>query len=241
MDFKSKLSRVKTIQEAADLRETLDPLSEEWQEAENKLRELLKAKYKDEKVLVVHKDFVPDFKEKRYVGFEEVGKEAFGKLEKNVTFMPRHQAEYNPTYKQIIPYCFITKGEDIFATVRKEGDPRLVGAISLGIGGHINPVDVDNETGLFTLGLKREMEEEVIIKDCTNTPDLVGYIYDPTNIVGQDHFGLVYKLILESNSSIEINEKDTLEGTFMTKDELKRRNNHYRAENWSKLIIDNLL
>lgn len=247
MDFKTKLSKVETIQQAADLRELLDPLSKEWQESEDKLRELLKNKYKDEEVLVVHKDLMPDFKGNRYVNFEDVGQEVFDTLEKNVSFMPRYKAEYNPTYKQVIPYAIAINGifgdetykEEIFAMVRKQGDPRLVGNISLGIGGHINPVDVDNETGLFMIGLKRELNEEVnISKDNAEDIELEGYIYDPTNIVGQDHLGLVYIIMLK-NSNISIKETDTLEGKFMTLKEL--RDSYDKAENWSRLAIDNLL
>lgn len=240
MDFKTKLSKVETIQQAADLRELLDPLSKEWQEAENKLRELLKEKYKDEEVLVMHKNFMPDFKGNRYVNFEDVGQEVFDTLEKNVSFMPRYKAEYNPTYKQIIPYCFIEGETGFFTMIRKQGDPRLIGNISLGVGGHINPIDEDEqeELGLFIAGLNREIDEEVDIWDCSGGVSLLGFIYDPTNIVGQDHFGLVYILYLGADN-VAIKETETLEGKFMTKKELKAA--YDKAENWTKIIIDNNL
>lgn len=242
MDFINKLNAVITIQDAANLRETLDPLSKEWQLAENKLRELLQAKYKDEEILVVHKDHVPTLETTFEGGDNDLIMENMAYIiEKYGIFMPRYQAEYNPTFKQIIPYVVAVNGElpeeRIFAMVRKQGDPRLVGNICLGIGGHINPVDFGSD--ILDAGLHRELHEEVNIdEEDIQSLDVHGYIYDSTNIVGQDHIGLVYILLLETDN-ISVKETDTLEGKWMTSKEL--RESYDKAENWSRLVIDNLL
>ena len=70
-------------------------------------------------------------------------------------FMPRAEAEERPDYKQIIPYVILLQGDKVFVTRRlnKGGEARLHGRISIGIGGHINPVD--EEGNLLMRGLWR--------------------------------------------------------------------------------------
>ncbi|GAF85092.1 unnamed protein product, partial [marine sediment metagenome] len=64
-------------------------------------------------------------------------------------FLPRSQAEADPTYKQLIPYVIMACDGKYLSYVRgtRAGERRLVGNRSIGIGGHINPVD--NEVPLF--------------------------------------------------------------------------------------------
>jgi len=58
-------------------------------------------------------------------------------------FMPRPKAEADPAYKQLIPYVIMTHAGKYLNYVRgkRAGETRLVGNRSIGIGGHINPVD----------------------------------------------------------------------------------------------------
>ena len=58
-------------------------------------------------------------------------------------FMPRPQAEADPNHKQIIPYVIMSHDGKYLSYVRgrRAGESRLVGNRSIGIGGHINPVD----------------------------------------------------------------------------------------------------
>ena len=64
-------------------------------------------------------------------------------------FMPRSEAETDPTFKQIIPYALLTHAGRVLHYVRgkKAGEQRLVAKGSLGIGGHMN----DHDEGLFAL------------------------------------------------------------------------------------------
>jgi predicted NUDIX family phosphoesterase len=64
-------------------------------------------------------------------------------------FLPRSKAEANPAYKQLIPYVIVSFDGRYLAYVRgrRAGETRLMGNRSIGIGGHINPVD--NEVPLF--------------------------------------------------------------------------------------------
>ena len=58
-------------------------------------------------------------------------------------FMPRSQAEKDPSFKQLIPYVIMNCGDKFLSYVRgkRAGETRLVGNRSIGIGGHINPAD----------------------------------------------------------------------------------------------------
>src|SRR5688572_9668213 len=58
-------------------------------------------------------------------------------------FVERRAAEQNSAWKQIIPYVVVRRGESILLLERKkkQGEVRLHGKLSIGVGGHINPVD----------------------------------------------------------------------------------------------------
>ena len=81
-------------------------------------------------------------------------------------FIDRPAAEEDPSYKQIIPYVVLTQKDLVFATRRlnKGGESRLHGKVSIGIGGHINPVDEKDRRSVLMHGLERELDEEVYIQ-----------------------------------------------------------------------------
>src|SRR6218665_1956509 len=58
-------------------------------------------------------------------------------------FLPRPDAENDPTHKQIIPYSILRHQGRYLVYTRggKSGEKRLVAKRSIGIGGHINPLD----------------------------------------------------------------------------------------------------
>src|SRR4030042_1570946 len=58
-------------------------------------------------------------------------------------FINRSEAEKDPSYKQIIPYVIMCHNGKFLSYVRgkKAGEKRLLGLRSIGIGGHINPID----------------------------------------------------------------------------------------------------
>ncbi|HBR08365.1 MAG TPA: hypothetical protein DD735_05640, partial [Clostridiales bacterium] len=73
-------------------------------------------------------------------------------------FIPRPDAEQDPGYKQIIPYVALVRGDEAFLLrrLKKGGEKRLHGMLSLGVGGHINPVDGDGAEVMMR-GLRREV------------------------------------------------------------------------------------
>ena len=85
------------------------------------------------------------------------------------TFLPRQQAEYDATVRQIIPYGILRRGGEYFLLRRLKGqtEARLHDKLSLGLGGHINPTE-ESAADPIEAGLRRELAEEVILTEERN-------------------------------------------------------------------------
>ncbi len=117
-------------------------------------------------------------------------------------FMPRPQAEESPEFKQIIPYALLhCEGKFLHYTRGSSGgEGRLHAKGSLGIGGHINPIDSETSSlgeDVYLAGIERELHEELIINTGL-TQKIVGLINDDSNEVGAVHLGVVHLIELES-------------------------------------------
>lgn len=116
-------------------------------------------------------------------------------------FLPRARAERDPSWKQVIPYCSLTRGDhEIFVVERHatQGEARLHGLLSIGLGGHVEPRDAANgrHKSLFENALRRELDEELRLPDNAPPPCLLGLINDDETPVGSVHVGLVHRLDL---------------------------------------------
>lgn len=149
-------------------------------------------------------------------------------------FIDRPAAEKDPSYKQIIPYVVLTRKGLVFATRRlnKGGESRLHGKVSIGIGGHINPVDETDRRSVLMKGLERELDEEVYIQ---RRGELVpqGFINDDGNGVGAVHLGLCFSMEVEGEVSVKETEK--LSGGWMSLQEL--RGEFDNMETWSQIAL----
>ncbi len=158
-------------------------------------------------------------------------------------FVERPYAEMNSGLKQLIPYTLVLHGDRIFVVRRKSGggEARLYGKQSVGIGGHINPVDDPGDRAELVFNCaRRELDEELVLEaDYTLTP--VGVINDDANPVGSVHFGVVLVARLQSDAA-QVREHDTLEGEFLPIDEAVALSKDPDAnfETWSSLILEKL-
>src|SRR5215467_14432348 len=116
----------------------------------------------------------------------------------NNFFIPRSQAESDPTFKQIIPYALIVFKNSVLHYVRgkKAGEQRLVAKGSIGIGGHMaEDADkflwhsTDEET--YRAGVEREVNEEIKI-DTPFEDRIVALLNDDSTEVGSVHLGVVH-------------------------------------------------
>lgn len=159
-------------------------------------------------------------------------------------FMPRSQAEADPEYKQLIPYVIMAHENKYLTYIRgkRAGETRLVGNRSIGIGGHINPVD--DEVPLFDadfrqmygVAVEREVAEEVSV-EANHTDRIVALLNDDSNEVGQVHLGVVHYWTLDS-CKVEKQEQMITQMAFMSIDELQEVRDS--METWSQLCLDGL-
>jgi predicted NUDIX family phosphoesterase len=119
-------------------------------------------------------------------------------------FMDRALAEDDPTHKQLIPYCVFRHGDRILHYTRGKsgGESRLHAKLSVGVGGHINPVDTgDGRTGpeAYHAAVAREIEEELATPvPAATTRRIIALLNDDSNPVGQVHLGIVHLIDLDS-------------------------------------------
>ncbi len=160
-----------------------------------------------------------------------------------LSFQPRGAMEVDPSFKQLIPYVLLestdASGEvHLFTYTRGGGggESRLHAKRSVGIGGHISAEDAEGDGDPYTIGMQRELSEEVQLES-GYSEQRVGLIYDPSNEVGQVHLGVVHLFKLES-PTVRSNEDDLAEGGFVSVKELKQDRD--RLETWSQLALDAL-
>lgn len=158
------------------------------------------------------------------------------------TFIPRSQAENDPGYKQLIPYVIMTCGGKYLSYVRgkRAGETRLVGNRSIGIGGHINPVDdmplFNNFYDTYLAAVDREVEEEVHVGSPYEDM-VVALLNDDTNEVGKVHLGIVHCRMLQE-PKVERREQMITQLGFLSPEELQLEKN--TLETWSALCVENL-
>jgi predicted NUDIX family phosphoesterase len=158
-------------------------------------------------------------------------------------FMPRSRAEADPAYKQLIPYVIMTHGGKCLSYIRgrRAGETRLVGRRSIGVGGHINPVDemplfdTDFRDVYFT-AVKREVAEEVSV-EADYEDRVVALLNDDSTEVGQVHLGIVHHWTLES-AKVSKREQMITQMAFMSPAELQAVRDS--LETWSRLCLDHL-
>jgi predicted NUDIX family phosphoesterase len=148
-------------------------------------------------------------------------------------FESRSAMEVDPAYKQIIPYLVLRDGARWFLMrrTRAGADARLHDRYSIGVGGHLNPGDVDIEAGL-----RREWVEE-LAADFEPKFSPIGLLNDDATPVGSVHLGVVY-LADAGGRTVRIRETDKLAGEFADSSAAAAARD--RMESWSQLAFDAL-
>lgn len=159
-------------------------------------------------------------------------------------FMSRNEAEEMPMYKQIIPYLIISSGDSFLAYRRAGAEKRLTDLISIGIGGHINPVDSDErKMGIIKNNVRREVEEELRLDGVENLwdefPDsftVVAVLYDDSNDVGKVHLGVVLRCDVPQEVALKIRlAEENKDLVWKTLKELEK--DYDKLEGWSKVCV----
>jgi len=162
-------------------------------------------------------------------------------------FMLRSQAEVDPSFKQLIPYVIMAHDGKYLSYVRgtRAGERRLVGNRSIGIGGHINPIDdmpllnKDYHTDfreMYLTAVEREVAEEVSV-ETGHTDRIVALLNDESNEVGSVHLGIVHVWNLDE-PKVNKREQMITQMSFKTVAELQKVRE--TMETWSGLCVDKL-
>ena len=162
-------------------------------------------------------------------------------------FKARGLMEQDETYKQIIPYMIFKFEDQLFLMQRamQASEERLKHKFTLGIGGHVRELDLNNLssdnlnnysnniTGEIFAWAEREFHEEIEYHGNLKITTL-GLLNDDSNSVGRVHLGLV--LLLQGDSP-EIKIKSELQSGFLCQitacSEFLER-----MESWSQIVFE---
>jgi predicted NUDIX family phosphoesterase len=149
-------------------------------------------------------------------------------------YLPRDEAETDPTFKQLIPYVVLRHAGKVFHYTRGGGgEKRLHAKRSIGIGGHVSLADGPLSEA-YRAGMLRELAEEVALAG-GYTERCIGLINDDRTPVGQVHLGVVHVLDLEL-PMVSSREAGLVAGGFAAVAELRRQRDAF--ETWSQFLLD---
>lgn len=158
-------------------------------------------------------------------------------------FVERREAERCADWKQLIPYCVLTRGEEVYAVRRLAAgsEGRLHGRWSIGLGGHVGPEDLgagDSAETFLGRALRRELDEELAMP-VASPAAFLGVVNDDRTEVGQVHVGLVHRV--EVRATVVVREISKMEGGFRNLVELAHLwQDPTRFESWSRIVLAEL-
>lgn len=172
-------------------------------------------------------------------------------LETCQRFAYRGHCEDDEEFKQLIPYCIVTQGNKVFAYRRlpQSGEKRLVSKYSIGVGGHMNPARYGIDpipaafTDVITENMFRELKEELNIQCPDDKPirsRVAGLINSTADPVSSVHVGIVVHVILPLEATVEVAEKDVLEGKLLSP-EARKALTPEEMELWTRIAMDNFI
>ena len=158
-------------------------------------------------------------------------------------FVPRSEAETDTSLKQLIPYVIMTcQGKCLnYVRGKRAGEKRLVGNRSIGIGGHINPIDNSlfsqtDPSEMYLDAVAREVDEEVNV-EAEHQDRIVALLNDDSNEVGQVHLGVVHYWTLEA-PKVSRKEQMITQMSFTEIEELEKLAD--TMETWSSICLAGL-
>jgi predicted NUDIX family phosphoesterase len=156
------------------------------------------------------------------------------------SFKRRSDMEVNTAFKQIIPYVLVIRSGSVFTYRRgsAQGEARLHGLRSLGIGGHVEEKDGRNDLGSYGAALAREVQEElgIDIKDSKfkTAFQIRGFVNDDSDDVGKVHFGLIH--VIRVNDGLIMNGEESMHDCrFCSPEQLEEQVDEF--EKWSQHCI----
>lgn len=169
--------------------------------------------------------------------------------------MPRRDCETDERFKHFATYTLVNSNGRVLAYRRggSGAEARLRNRWSVGVGGHVNDLDVEcgvTEESIYRAA-GRELCEEVLfdgmVATTEYTPGLLwnprfrvvyrGLLSDDSDAVGRVHAGLVFECV--TAATVTTNEDDLDGFAFLSVPELAADPD--RFEGWSKILIGGVL
>ena len=152
----------------------------------------------------------------------------------HLSFMPRDEAETDPSFKQLIPYLVVCHAGRIFHYQRRGGgEKRLHARRSIGLGGHICSDDGTPSADAYDVGMRRELLEEVAFAG-DYRQRCIGLINDDRTPVGQVHLGIVHRIEVASDQ-VHCREAALESRGFAGVEELRAAIDEF--ETWSQFLL----
>ena len=161
----------------------------------------------------------------------------------HLSFLDRSEAETNPDYRQLIPYLIITAPNEVMVLSYTRGvkgaENRLHGKRSIGVGGHINPVD-QQHCSCFTRedylrAAERELEEEIgLVNGRQFISEPFAFLFTSGTSVDAVHLGIVHRVNLPAQLT-RLTDTALVSPIYMYTDELFENRKFF--ETWSQQII----
>jgi len=138
--------------------------------------------------------------------------------------------------RQLIPYIVVVNKEGkIGAFQRIKGDKRLVNGVTIGVGGHVEPIDtVGKSKDILFSAAYRELEEELDISDPASLEMTNININSDSTAVDSVHSGVVF--VVEPKGRLTCRDGELEFLGWKTFNELA----HMNLESWSTLIRKDL-
>lgn len=183
-----------------------------------------------------------DLPANRFIDDKDIACRFIETVETHKCFVRRSEGERNSEYLIPIPCALIRYRDQILFLRRNEPGHPLHDTYAIWAGGHVSDID-DHGDSVVIEGLKRELAEEVFIKD--------GYTLEPIGLVRTSsddraarHIGIVYEARLStSDVSLALDQKEFRETRGLSMSgrlvEIGRVREYYRdMGDWSRYIID---
>src|SRR5262245_24157759 len=153
----------------------------------------------------------------------------------HLRYLRRADAENDTTHKQIIPYVVLKWRDQLFHYTRgKRGsETRLQALRSIGVGGHINPMDDTLFEAPYREAMLREVAEEVVL-DTPYEERCIGLINDDSTPVGSVHLGIVHVFDL-AQPAVKRREQVLTQAGFAPLAELWSQREDF--ETWSQYVL----
>lgn len=186
----------------------------------------------------------------------------------------RQELEENEDFLQLLPYMVLytekqagSREPFVYQRAKGQGESRLLGKHSVGLGGHMDWLDVSHNQGVIDVpttldrSLRRELREECFVRewkdgkvrdvsidslitaDANCAPKLRGIILDRIDAVGRVHVGIVYTVKIPQ---VYTEGEEVQRGVMCSGDgnETRGWENTVQAvfedyESWSRIVLSN--